>query len=122
MKMSCTCGAIDAHTHFVPEHFPAYAGKFLDAPWPSMAPAHACHRHVKVSGSVYRTVSDQCWSPQRRLDDMAARQTAHQVLSPMPDLLASLLAADDGAALSRFLNDTLRGLWHNPPQTLSRVA
>ena len=46
---------IDVHTHIVPENFPPYAGRGRDVPWPSMAPAHACHRHVMISGKVYRT-------------------------------------------------------------------
>src|SRR6266850_2125679 len=53
---------IDIHTHIVPENFPPYAGKGKDVPWPSMAAAHACHRHVMIKGNVYRTVSDGCWS------------------------------------------------------------
>ena len=35
---------IDIHTHIVPENFPPYAGKGKDVSWPSMVPAHACHR------------------------------------------------------------------------------
>ena len=53
---------IDVHTHVVPQHFPAYAGRHADAPWPAMAEAQPCHRHVMVSGKVYRTVSHQCWA------------------------------------------------------------
>ncbi len=60
MTLRCGCGAIDVHTHVVPEHFPSYAGKVRDAAWPSMVPAQACHRHVMLSGKVYRTVSDRC--------------------------------------------------------------
>ena len=35
-----------------------------------MAPAQACHRHVMVSGAVFRTVSHQCWDCNVRLADM----------------------------------------------------
>jgi len=49
---------IDIHTHIVPETFPAYAGKHANVPWPSMADAHACHKHVMIQDKVYRTVSD----------------------------------------------------------------
>src|SRR4029450_10655167 len=60
-------GVIEVHTHVVPEDFPAYAGRGRDVPWPSMVPAQACHRHVMVSGKVYRTVSHQCWACEVRL-------------------------------------------------------
>ena len=49
---------IDIHTHIVPEKFPAYRGKSKDVPWPSMADAHASHKHDMISGKLYRTVSD----------------------------------------------------------------
>ena len=59
-----------AAADIVPENFPPYAGKGKDVPWPSMAPAHACHRHVMISGAVYRTVSHQCWDCAVRRADM----------------------------------------------------
>lgn len=106
---------IDVHTHVVPEDFPPYLGRVAGAPWPGMAPAHACHRHVMVSGKVYRTVSHQCWSCHVRLDDMTGQGVAQQVLSPMPELLAPWLAPEDGRTLCRFLNDTIAGMVAEAP-------
>jgi aminocarboxymuconate-semialdehyde decarboxylase len=99
--------AIDIHTHVVPETFPSYAGTNAGAAWPSMAPAHACHRHVMLSGKVYRTVSDRCWDSEARCGDMAAQRIGKQVLSPMPELLSYWLDADDGGALCRYLNEQI---------------
>lgn len=113
--MICACGAIDVHTHVVPEHFPAYAGKAADAAWPSMVPAHACHRHVMLSGKVYRTVSDRCWDAGARIADMEAQQVTRQVLSPMPELLSYWLDPDDGAALARYLNEQIAGMVAREP-------
>ena len=76
---------IDIHTHIVPENFPAYAGKGRDVPWPAMAAAHVCHRHVMISGKVYRTVADGGWSVPRRIEAMGAMRVARQALSPMPE-------------------------------------
>ncbi|WP_232834500.1 amidohydrolase family protein [Rhodoferax ferrireducens] len=98
---------IDVHTHVVPENFPAYIGRHVDAPWPSMVAAQACHRHVMVSGAVYRTVSHPCWDCAARLVDMDQRQVARQVLSPMPELLSYWLDPVDGATMSRYLNEVI---------------
>ena len=84
------------------ESFPDYIGRHLGAPWPSMAPAQACHRHVMVSGSVYRTVSHQCWDCAQRRADMKGMGISRQVLSPMPELLSYWLEPEDGAAMCRF--------------------
>ncbi|MGJ7573543.1 amidohydrolase family protein [Variovorax sp. RB2P76] len=105
-KLDCTCG-IDVHAHVVPEHFPNYIGARLPAEWPSMAPAHACHRHVMISGKVYRTVSDKCWDTARRLEDLPGMGLALQVVSPMPELLSYWMAADDARQLLRYTNDCM---------------
>jgi len=106
---------IDVHTHVVPEDFPAYLGRVAGAPWPGMVPAHACHRHVMISGNVYRTVSHQCWSCRVRLADMDAQGVSRQVLSPMPELLSPWLEPEDGRTLARFLNDTLAAMVAEAP-------
>ena len=107
---------IDVHTHVVPESFPAYLGKHGGAPWPSMAPAQPCHRHVMVSGSVYRTVSRQCWDCRVRLDDMDAKRIGRQVLSPMPELLSYWMAPEDGAAMCRYLNEVIATMVAKAPE------
>src|SRR5688500_9047171 len=98
---------IDVHTHIVPESFPPYAGKGRDVPWPSMAEAHACHRHVMISGKVYRTVADGCWSVPRRIEHMNESGVSRQALSPMPELLSYWLPLEDARSLIRFLNEEI---------------
>jgi aminocarboxymuconate-semialdehyde decarboxylase len=104
------------HTHVVPENFPAYAGTHGDVPWPSMAPAHACHRHVMISGKTYRTVSDGSWSVPRRIEAMGAARIGRQALSPMPELLSYWLPAEDARVLLRYINDTIAGMVAEAPQ------
>jgi aminocarboxymuconate-semialdehyde decarboxylase len=99
--------AIDVHNHIVPEQFPRYAGKGRDVPWPSMADAHACHKHVMISGKVYRTVSDGSWSVPRRIEDMGAMRVGKQALSPMPELLSYWLPLEDAKVMIRYLNEEI---------------
>ena len=107
---------IDVHTHVVPEDLPAYTGRGANVPWPSMVPAQPCHRHVMVSGKVYRTVSHQCWDCDVRVADIDRQGVGRQVLSPMPELLAPWLDAADGLALCRHLNDTIAAMVATAPQ------
>ena len=104
----CACG-IDVHAHVVPERFPAYLGRTRPAPWPETAAAPdakgLCHRHVLVNGKHYRTVSELCWSPPKRIDEFAAMGLAHQVISPMPELLSYWLDLADAQPLVRYLNE-----------------
>lgn len=111
--LGCACG-IDIHAHVVPEHFPAYLGRTVPSPWPSTeaAPdAHGlCHRRVMVGGRHYRTVSEKCWSPRRRLADLPEMGLAAQVVSPMPELLSYWLDAADAQPLIRYLNEQTAAL------------
>ena len=107
---------IDIHNHVVPERFPVYAGKGRDVPWPSMAEAHACHRHVMISGKVYRTVADGGWSVPRRMEAMGEMRVARQALSPMPELLSYWLPLQDAKALIRYLNEQIAEMIALAPQ------
>jgi len=107
---NCHCCGIDVHAHVVPENFPAYIGAKVPGDWPSMAPAHACHRHVMISGKVYRTVSDACWSTTRRLEDLPGMGLALQVVSPMPELLSYWMSAPDAQQLLRYTNDCMAAM------------
>jgi aminocarboxymuconate-semialdehyde decarboxylase len=107
---------IDIHNHIVPENFPPYAGKGRNVPWPSMVEAHACHRHVMISGKLYRTVSDGCWSVARRIEDMDGMRVSRQVLSPMPELLSYWLPLEDAKAMIRFLNEQLASMIARAPE------
>ncbi|CAG4917268.1 amidohydrolase family protein [Paraburkholderia gardini] len=116
------CGCIDIHTHVVPHDFPACIGSRPDAPWPSMREAQLCHRHVVISGNVYRTVSSQAWDVDVRRADMDRLGVGRQVLSPMPELLSYWLDAQDGAMLSRYLNETLANMVAREPGRFSALG
>lgn len=116
------CCGVDVHTHVVPENFPAYPGKNAGAPWPSMTAAHACHRSVVISGSVFRTVSDRCWDGESRVVDMNALGIERQVLSPMPELLSYWLDADDAAFLTRYLNEEIARMVLTRPNRFSGLG
>ena len=108
--LACVCG-IDVHAHVVPERFPAYVGSRPPGDWPIMAPAHdACHRHVMISGKVYRTVLEQCWSPTRRLADFAAMGLARQAISPMPELLSYWMEPAAAQQLLHYLNESIAAM------------
>jgi aminocarboxymuconate-semialdehyde decarboxylase len=106
MQLKCRCG-VDTHAHVIPENFPSYLGSSIPTDWPSMAPAHECHRNVMISGKVYRTVSDRCWDTGKRLSDFEEMGIELQAISPMPELLSYWMSPTDGAQLIRYLNEQI---------------
>jgi aminocarboxymuconate-semialdehyde decarboxylase len=103
----CVCGGIDVHAHVIPANFPAYLGAIVPPDWPSMAPAHECHRHVMIAGKVYRTVADKAWDMSRRIEDLGPMGLDLQVISPMPELLSYWMKPADAAQLLRYINETM---------------
>ena len=123
LRSRCPCGAIDVHTHVVPARFPRYAGLRDSEPrWPAMAEIDACHRSVVIDGRVFRTVPSDSWDPAVRASQMAGRGLAHQVLSPMPELLSYWLEPADGEAMCRFLNDFIVGLTTDAPERFTGLG
>jgi aminocarboxymuconate-semialdehyde decarboxylase len=106
MQLKCRCG-VDTHAHVIPENFPRYLGSSIPSDWPSMAPAHECHRNVMISGKVYRTVSDRCWDAGKRLADFEEMGIELQAISPMPELLSYWMSPNDAAQLTRYLNEQI---------------
>lgn len=116
------CYGVDIHTHVVPENFPPYPGRGSGVPWPSTVAAQACHRHVMISGQVFRTVPDKCWDGRSRQIDMDALGIERQVLSPMPELLSYWLEGRDAAVLTRHLNQEIAGMVHAHPGRFSGLG
>jgi len=115
--------AVDVHAHFVPEHMPPRPPGASDKTWPSMAPGDTCcHRHVMVNEKIYRTVTDQCWSAPRRIEDMRASGVTRQVLSPMPELLSYWMPAHDAAVLHRDLNQQMAQVVAEHPGQFAALA
>ena len=104
----CRCG-VDVHSHVVPHDFPAYLGAKVPAQWPSMAPAHECHRSVMIAGKLYRAVADKAWSTARRLADLPAMGLTRQAISPMPELLSYWMDAGRRAAAAALHQRADRG-------------
>jgi aminocarboxymuconate-semialdehyde decarboxylase len=113
----------DVHTHVVPADFPAYAGSAGEARWPAMqACEHPAHRTVVIGGKAFRTVSDACWNPARRAEDMAQEGIGRQVLSPMPELLSYWFDAADGLAMAEHMNATISGMVAHDPRRFAGLG
>jgi aminocarboxymuconate-semialdehyde decarboxylase len=115
--------AIDIHSHVVPADFPRYLGKHADARWPQTQAGHDCrHRNIVIDGKVFRTVADECWNVDRRLEMMSRAGLSRQVLSPMPELLSYWLATEDACSMARYINDCLAEMVARAPDRLSALA
>jgi aminocarboxymuconate-semialdehyde decarboxylase len=71
---------------------------------------------VMIAGENFRTVSDVCWDPARRVTQMRAEGADVQVISPMPELLSYWFTPEDGLEMSRYTNDFIAKMVRAAPQ------
>src|SRR5437763_8899606 len=96
---------VDIHTHFVPEVFPEMGGHPGGDRWPQMQRVDVHSGQVMIAGRNFRTVTDDCWSPEQRLAVMAEDRISRQAVSPMPELLSYWAEPLAARAFGRAINE-----------------
>src|SRR5271155_4813214 len=107
---------IDFHTHVFPETLPPFAERFGDQRWPKLEKDGPTAAKVMVEGSVYRRISDACWTIKNRLEDMEREDVTHQVISPTPILLSYWGKPEEANEFCRYVNDFVAGLVKQDPK------
>jgi aminocarboxymuconate-semialdehyde decarboxylase len=113
---------VDIHTHFVPEVFPAMGDRRGGDRWPQMQQVDARQGQVMISGRNFRTVTDDCWSAERRLEVMEKDGISRQAISPMPELLSYWADAADARDFARYINEGIARLVETEPNRFSGLG
>lgn len=96
--------AIDIHTHILPPQWEDYGSRFGIDGWPSLCRHNACQATIMLGDRTFRTVTDQCFAPVRRIADMDAEGISRQLLSPVPIMLCYWGPAEATAAFASMQN------------------
>lgn len=96
---------VDFHTHIIPEDIPNFVEKFGGERWLTLEKTCTCGANIMVAGQVFREVTDQVWSPEKRIQDMDAEGVDIQVLSPIPVTFSYWAEAHAAEEMARIQND-----------------
>jgi len=96
---------VDIHTHIMPENMPLYSQKFGYEGFVHLHHHAPCRARMMVGDKFFREIEDNCWSPARRLEDMARSEVHTQVLSTIPVLFNYWAKPKDTLEVAKYLND-----------------
>lgn len=96
---------VDFHTHIIPEDLPNFVEKFGGGRWPTLEKTCSCGANIMVEGKVFRDITDQAWSPEKRIEDMDAEGVDIQVLSPIPVTFSYWAEPEAAEEMAKIQND-----------------
>lgn len=107
---------IDLHTHILPENWPDLRQRYGYGGFVQLEHhGPGCARMV-IDGKVFREIEDNCWNPQRRLDDCRQQGVDVQVLSTVPVMFSYWARPEHTHDLARLLNDHLAEVVQSNPK------
>src|SRR4030081_2917310 len=96
---------IDIHTHILPREWPDLDKKYGYSGFVRLEHCDECSARMMIGDRVFREITDNVWSPKRRLEEMGAADVTMQVLSTVPVISSYWAKPKDALDLSRRLND-----------------
>lgn len=96
---------VDFHTHIIAEDFPNLVEKYGDERFPYLQRTCSCGANIIVEQNVFRKITNQAWSLEKRLEDMEREGIDIQVLSPIPVTFSYWSDPLHGLELAKFQND-----------------
>jgi aminocarboxymuconate-semialdehyde decarboxylase len=113
---------IDLHTHILPRHWPDLRERYGCGGWVQLEHhAPGCAR-MMLDGKLFREVQDNCWDPQRRLEDCDRTSVAVQVLSTVPVMFCYGASPEHAHDLSRILNDHIAEVVRRHPRRFAGLG
>jgi aminocarboxymuconate-semialdehyde decarboxylase len=96
---------IDIHAHFFPESWPDFEARFGSPDWPWMKPLGDGQAMIMLGNREFRRITQVCWDPLPRLEDLQRQGVDVQVISATPVLFSYDRPAQQALEVARIFND-----------------
>jgi len=107
---------IDIHTHIIPEHLPNFKEKYGYGGFINLDHHKPCCARMMMDDKFFREIQDNCWDPEKRIQECNHHHIDVQVLSTIPVMFSYWAKPMDVLDLSMFLNDHLADIVHRYPK------
>ncbi|MEO5931374.1 MAG: amidohydrolase family protein, partial [Candidatus Kapaibacterium sp.] len=96
---------IDVHTHILPENWPDLSARYGYGGWVRLEHHKPCCARMMIDDRFFREVEENCWSPEKRIEECNHDHVDVQVLSTVPVMFGYWARPEHTLDLSRYLND-----------------
>jgi aminocarboxymuconate-semialdehyde decarboxylase len=107
---------IDIHTHIIPEHLPNFKEKYGYGGFINLDHHKPCCARMMMDDKFFREIQDNCWDPDKRIQECNHHHIDVQVLSTIPVMFSYWAKPMDVLDLSMFLNDHLADIVNRYPK------
>lgn len=106
---------VDIHSHFLPETWPDLAARFGTPNWPWMRHGGNGRAMIMLGEEEFRPVTEACWNPAVRIEDMDRDGVDIQIISATPVLFGYARPTTQALEAAQIFNDAaLEICAHNP--------
>lgn len=106
---------IDLHTHILPKTWPDLRERYGYGDFIRLEHVSPCCARMMKGAQFFREIQDNCWSPERRIEECDRVGVSIQALSTVPVMFSYWAKPRDGHDLARMLNDHLAEVVRDHP-------